>query len=336
MMQRMPKFIALAILLASVGVWSIAYAAPAYTVAPLVINEEAEARDIIKKDITLTNTGSQPVTIYPSVNNISLSDGGSISEFIPRVMSDSTASLAAWTEISRAGIQLATGESHTIPITFRIHPFPQPGEYHAFIGFGYGRTADDAKEMVTNGRAPGTVATITIVEEKSELLKLSQFFIDTFITASENESVEYVLTNPGDTPLVPSGDIIFYDGRGVEVASLPVNPDGNSLAPGEKKSFTATAPVDGLFGKYKGYLSVEYGDAQLASVQDTVFFYVLPLPTILTIFGVILALTILAAYFVHRRYFDNDEFEDADVLPVRVRESQSSAHERDVDLTSRQ
>lgn len=308
-----------------------ASASPAYTVTPLVVDVEAEARDIFERTITITNTGDAPVTLYPTVNNISIDDGGTIQQFYTPVESDRTASLASWIEISRAGINLKIGETRTVTLTLRVNPAPKPGVYHAFVGFGNGGNRDEAEKQIREGRAPGTIVTVTIKEDKNELLKLSHFLINRFITKAENEAAVYTIKNPGDTTLVPTGDVIIYDNRGREVSSLPVNPDKLEIAAGAEQKFTATMPVAGLFGKYKAFLSVEYGDNQIASVQDTAFFYVFPLKKILIVFGTLSLIMIVAAILLHRKYF-NDVGDDSDTLVVHVREARSNPCEHDIDL----
>lgn len=309
-----------------------------YGIAPLVISEEVEARDIITKDITVTNASEQLLTVYPTVNNISVDAGGTMQEFIQRVESDATQSLAAWVEIKRSGIDIKPGESVKVPLTIRVHPEPKEGTYHALIGFGTGRTGDDAAAMVKSGDAPGTIVSVTVVDKKSNLLRLSRFLIDKFITGADNQAVTYIVNNPGETTIVPKGDVIFYNNRGIEVASMPVNPDADPIEPGGEMKFTSAAPTKGLLGKYKAYLSVEYGaGTQLASVQDTAYFYVIPLRTLLIIFGTLLAAAALTAFFVHRKYMnDDDPLDDADRLHVHVRDGHSvDAKDHDLHLTKR-
>lgn len=307
-------------------------AAPSYTVAPLVIDVESEARDIQTFDITLRNTGTAPLTVYPTVNNITVAGGGTIESFLPPVSSDRTSSLTSWLEITRSGVKLAVGETKIVTLTLRVNPSPQPGEYHAFIGFGSGRNDHFAKEQVRTGGAPGTILTVRIVDKKSELLKLSRFIIDRFITSSENESARYIIKNPGDVPLTPKGEIIFYDNRGEEVSSLVVNEESAEIPPGGEKEFRAQVPMHGLFGKYKAFLNVEYGSVQRASVQDTAFFYVFPLMTILIVLGVISVVVVIISLYVHKRYLDGGTQDDSDTIPLYVKETRSESKEHDIDL----
>ena len=313
---------------------SVSHGAPLYSVSPLIIDIDVEARDIIKKQITITNTGEQPLTLFPTVNNISLKEGGTIDAFLPPVESDRTASLASWIEISRQGIDLRPGDTKTIDVTFRINPTPVSGTYHTFIGFGYGRNRDEAEQQVQNGNAPGTVVTATIADKKTIFLKLSGFVIDRFVTKADNQAAVYTFKNPGDEPLIPTGEIILYDGTGKEVVALPVNDEHLTINPGEEHSFISTIPVDGMFGKYKAFLSVEYGGKQRGSVQDTNFFYVFPLKKLLLILSALLFVTVLGAWFFHKKYMP-DELDDSYQLSFHIRDTHSEAKDHDLDLKAK-
>ncbi len=307
----------------------------AYRVFPLVIDMSAEARDIITKEITIENIADQQITVYPTVNNISLSDGGSIEEFLPPSMSDRTRSLASWLEISRMGITVNPGETKTVSLTLRVHPSPVPGTYHALIGFGNGNNRDIAERHVASGQAPGTVVTVTIGGDTNTFMKLSKFIVDRVVTGPSNQAAVYTFNNPGDEPLIPTGEIILYDSTGKEVGALPVNAEGIEIPPGGEHSFTAEVPVEGLFGKYKAFLSVEYGSSERASVHDTSFFYVFPLKTILILLGVLVCIVGILSWYFHRKYFDEDLVDDSERLTVHVRDSQSESKVHDLDLKKR-
>ncbi len=309
----------------------VADAAIQYNVTPRIIDEELEARDIISKIITITNTGTQQVTVYPTVNNISLTDGGDVEAFLSPAESDRTQSLASWLEISRQGIDLRMGETRTIDLTIRINPEPMPGEYHALIGFGYGRNRDEAEEQVKNGLAPGTLVSVRIDEEKNQMLRLAGFIVERFVTKSDNQAAVYTFFNSGDETVIPKGDIIVYDNTGKEVGVVPVNTENVSIQPGTEYSFRAAMPTKDLFGKYKAFLTVEYGTEQLASVQDTSFFYVFPLRTMLIIFMLLILAAGVLAWYVHKRYFDDIE-DDSDRLTFHIKETPSASFDHDVIL----
>jgi hypothetical protein len=305
-----------------------------YTVSPMVIDTKAEARDIIAKDITLVNTGTSPVTLYPSVNEISLKEGGTIEEFKQAVESDRTRSVTSWLEINRLGIDLQPGASKTIPLTIRMSPDPVPNTYHAFIGFGNGGNRDEAERQVKSGDAPGVVVTITIAEEKKEFLKLAKFVVSRFVTSADNQAAVFTFRNPGDETIVPQGEIILFDRTGKEVGALPINTETMSLTPGAEHTFTASVPVDGMFGKYKAFLSVEYGSTQRASLQDTSYFYVFPVKMIVIVLILLALIAGCSAWYVHKKYFDDTVLlDDSERLTVHVRDATSEPKHHDIDLS---
>lgn len=310
----------------------VSFADISYTVSPLVIDENVVPRDIISREITLVNTGDIPVTIYPTVNNIALTEGGTIEKFITQVMSDQTRSLAAWIEISRAGIDLHAGETKKATLTLRINPGAEPGEYHALVGFAHGNNRDEAEKKVASGKAPGVIVTTRINDNKRTVLKLAQFVIDKFVISKANTASTFIMKNPGDKPVTPQGEIIFYDAKGREVAAVPVNDEKVTIDPGKEYVFKGTVPLDGLFGKYKAFLSVDYGTENLASIQDTTFFYAVPLRFLLIILSITIVVVAFAAFHIHRKYLDDDS-DGSELLPLHVRDTHTAEpFHHDIDL----
>lgn len=313
---------------------AITQAAVNYTVTPRVIDVSAEARDIIERTITITNNANYTTSIFPSVNEIALNEGGDIVDFKGPTMVDRTSSITTWLEVSRREINIPVGESYELPITIRMNPNTQPGEYHALIGFGSGRNRDEAEKLVQEGRAPAVVVTIRVENKAVEHVDLKGFIIDKFITSSENQSARYILNNPGDTTVTPTGEIVFYDGNGKEIASINANPDNISLEPGEEIEVKAQVPIGGLLGKYKAFLNVNYGTEQLASVYDTEFFYVIPWKKLLFVFLLLLFSAIIITVFLYRKYGIDEENDDDDVhhLQFRFKDEPSELKEHDINL----
>ncbi len=77
---------------------------------------------------------------------------------------------------------------------------------------------------------------------------------------------------------------------------------------------------------------MEYGNAERASVQDTSFFYVFPLKTLLVILGTLTLVVILLSIYIHKRYFDVDSFDDSEYIPVHIRDTASDPKHHDIDL----
>ncbi len=313
--------------------WSL-HAAVNYSVTPRVIDVSAEARDIIDRTITITNNANYTSSIFPSVNEISLDEGGDITDFKGPSMVDRTSTITTWIEISRQEINIPKGESYELPLTIRMNPNTQPGEYHALIGFGSGRNRDEAEKLVKEGRAPGVVVTIRVEDTAVEHMDLKGFVVDKFITSSENQAVRYTLTNPGDTTVVPGGEIIFYDGNGKEVSSINANPESISLDPDQEIEIRAQVPITGMLGKYKAFLNVNYGTSQTASVYDTEFFYVIPWKKLLSIFVILLFTAIMLTAFLYKKYSIGEGGDDDDVhhLQFRFKNEPSELKDHDINL----
>lgn len=304
-----------------------------YTVTPLVVDVDAEARDIIERKILISNTSSHLLTIYPTVNNVSRKEGETIEEFLTPAADDRTQSLSSWIEIQRSGVEIKPGEVKELPLTIRVNPNPKAGTYHVFIGFGTGRNRDEAIKQVERGDVPGTIVSVTIKEKKLTFLKLSKFIVDRFVTQAENQAAVYSFHNPGDEPVTPQGEIILYDNRGIEVATVNVNEKNVEVPPQGEHTFSVSIPTEGKFGKYKAFLSVEYGTTQRGAVHDTSFFYILPLNKLLIVFGIVLLIVIVIAWYLHKRYLDDAELhDDSERITLRVKETPSESRDHDINL----
>lgn len=325
------------ILLASFAM-SIATTASAasYSVSPLLIDHELEKRAIVEEKITLTNREERMIRVYPTVNEVSVNEGGSIIGFVePSMVQDRSTSITSWLEIGRGQIELAPREVKEVTLTIRINPEVKPGEYHAFIGFAEGGNRPEAEKRVSEGQAPGTVVRISVDKVQNQFLRLQKFTVERFVKSSSEGEIKYTVQNPGEDPVTPSGEIIFYDNNGIEVNTIGVNTESVVIEGGKSADFVQEVPDGMKMGKYKAFLSVEYGEHQTASVHDTAFFYILPLKQILIIFVVVLVLAIALALFVHKRFDTGEDDDGSHDVAMFIRESRSESKDHDIDLSKK-
>jgi hypothetical protein len=308
-----------------------------YSVTPLIIDKELEKRDIVEEIITVTNRENRMVRIYPSVNEISVDEGGSIQTFLePSMVEDRASAITSWLEIGRGRIELQPGESKEVTLTIKVNPEVAAGEYHAFVGFGEGSNRPAAEKQVLDGNAPGTVVRIGVDKVQNQFLRLEQFNVERFVKDSSEGNIQFRLQNPGEDPVVPKGEIIFYDNNGSEVGSVPINEEGLAVESGKDISFSEQVPDGMKMGKYKAFLSVEYGEHQLASLHDTAFFYMLPLMPVIIIFAIILVVAIGLALYIHKKYdLAGVEVDEADEVALYIREGRSESKDHDIDLSNK-
>ena len=310
--------------------------ATSYAVSPLLIDKELQKRDIVTEKITITNNEQSVIRIFPTVNEVSVNEGGTVKGFVePSMITNKAKSITTWIALSRAQMELQPGEKREVTLTIKVDPEVEAGEYHAFIGFPTGSNRPEAEKLLYTGSSPGTVLRIGVNKIQNQFLRLTNFTVDRFIKSSSEGKITFVLTNPGDSPVIPEGEIIFYDSRGTEVGSVPVNTNHQSIESLKELSFSSFVPATLKTGKYKAFLSVEYGALQKTSINDTAFFYVFPLKQLIAIFVSILLSAIVIALFVHRRYASRDVDDGITDVGMYIRQSKSEPKDHDIDLSKK-
>lgn len=306
--------------------------AATHKVTPRYIDRTVEPRDIFTEEITISSNAQYRLEIFPSINNIDVGETGDILEFIPRPMDQRDESASSWITISHAAIDLYPGATTSLPITVQVDSRAKPGEYHVLIGFGHGRNRPIAEAAVQDGSAPSIMMRLEVLDTKKEELRLDTFTVSRFVVDADNDSVSYTLENPGDKTVTPTGEVIFYNARGSEVGTAVVNPERLSIAPGEQASLKATVPTDGVMGKYKAFLVVDYGNNQLASVYDTAFFYLIPWQQLLAFLIGLAAFGTLFLYLLHRRYRGSAAEGVYNKIPFHIYEGNSPDLDHDINL----
>ena len=315
---------------------SIVHAA-AYTVAPLVIDKEMKKRDIVTEKITITNKEQSKIVLYPTVNEVRVDAGGTLQDFVePSMTKDKSSSITSWLEISRASIELNPGEVKEVMLTIHINPEVQAGEYHAFIGFPDGGDRPEAEAKLRNGQSQGTIIRIGVDKVQNQFLHLEKFSVDRFVKTASEGAIAVVLKNLGEDPVTPGGEIIFYNSNGTEIGSVDVNTQKQVIEGGKEASFAMTVPKNMKMGKYKALLTVTYGAQQTLSLNDTAFFYILPIRTLLIIFFSVLVFALLLVLYLHKRY-DMGAHHDPTVsdIAMYVRQTRSESKDHDIDLSKK-
>ncbi len=269
-----------------------------YTVTPIVAHEKAKPRDIIKQELLVTNNTAQRMDLYISVANVDPTNG--TQAFSGPAETDLSRSLANWIEITRGVIELSPNESRKVPYLIHVNLTAKPGSYFARIALTKGPYREDAAQKP----APEGTALLLNVEvgdDAKERLQLGTFVADGSVVFGESVGFSYLLENVGNRLVEPRGSIRIFNRRGEEVGSVPLNADGSEISPDAKKQLAAVWSAAGRFGKYKAFLDLEYGEDQLASVQDTLYFWVFPWKEIGVALIGVLVLAVVGTLVVHLR-----------------------------------
>lgn len=295
--------------------------ASSLAITPAIIDLKAKARDILKESLVLVNDTAKYVEVYPVVNNIAIAEGKQ--EFLDPSLADHASSLANWIELSRASILLKPGEHKNINFSIEVNLRAKPGNYHALIAFPEGSRRDEAEARIRD--AATVTVNIEVLEDIKERLQLKKFVPDKLFFSGFPLSFSYELENAGNRPATPFGEIRIYNRRGEEVGTIEVHAQEKAIAQDTVGKFAAawqgsspnannnirrtgmasllfSANSGAGFGRYKAMLDLEYGEKGNRTLQDTVFFWVIPWQKILIIFGGLALIVILITNFLHRRY----------------------------------
>jgi hypothetical protein len=324
-----------AVFLILIGCSTTVLAAENFTVSPLIIDYDAEPRDIINRDITLTNSTDRPIRVYASVHEVTVADNTEVLEFIPPSMTeDRASSITSWLEISRARLELPPQGTLTVPLSIRIHPNAAPGVYHALVGFASGRNFDDIESRVRSGQGVSSILKITIDDDRQTQLHLVSFMTNKFTISPEGNTLSLTVENTGDVPLSPEGEVIIYDTSGRELTAVPVNTGKAEIAPGERVVINETLPFIERLGRHKAHLTLKYGETGTAAVFDTAFYYSVPWYYMAILFALLTLVLILVAW-VFKRAFASDYREPDEVfdVPLFVRDARDhETFDHDINL----
>ena len=208
-----------------------------FSLTPMVANERAKPRDILKKELTLTNNTNQMLDVYLDVENID-PNGGASQPVSPGV-ADLSVSLANWVEITRGVIELSPGESRKVPYLIHVNLSAKPGSYFARIRADTGpvrpqsanTTLDDGTYLMLN---------VEIADTTIERLHLGNFMANTSVVFSDSADFSYSVENVGNKNLEPRGTIRIFNRRGEEVGSIPLNANSEQVTPDDKKQMAAS------------------------------------------------------------------------------------------------
>jgi hypothetical protein len=306
-------------------------------VAPPLFDLELQPRDIIKKDITVRNESDSKLYVYATVNEIAVDGSGDIKEFITPVMDQQEKAITSWVEINRGRIEMMPGEEKVVPLTIKVHPNAQAGEYHAFIGMSTESNRPLAEAKTMRGDAEGIILKVTIEDKTTDALRMTSFLVDRFVVTDTNNTISLTLKNEGSKASTPGGEIIFYNSRGEEVASLPVNTDGVTIDPQTEKTFELAVPFDGKLGRFKVNASILYGIDGKSNIFDTAQFYMIPFKLLLMFGLVIVLFSLFVTYLLRRVFYDelHSDDEPGDI-PLYVRgDREHTQHDHDIHITKK-
>lgn len=316
---------ALIFLICSLFCLPLVASAANFVVTPAVIDGKGKAREILRYTITVENTSDHLVSLYPWVTDIDNSgilpvgDGGGSFD------KEAKESLTRWIEVTRGVIDLMPGDRKEIPVLVHINLNAVPDIYHAAVHFSEGPNRAEAEAGMFGTLE--TMVNIEVLEDKNVRLQLGGFLSDKGVFMGKEAAFSYSVENIGNRGVTPGGKIRIFDRKGEEIATIDANGGSKKIEPTEKAQIAAVWAAKGEFGKYKAMLDLEYGDR--GTIQDTVFFWVLPWGKIISYFLSLVTLSVIVALLLHSRMMSDPRRAPLPVegiLEERVKEHHERKH----------
>jgi len=272
-----------------------------FTVTPPVIDLSGVPRDVVSGSITVTNDSNRRLRLFSFVNNVSVDsvDGREDFEILRGV--EVAESAANWVSFSRQEIVLESGETRDLPVSVQIHQRAQPGKHYVFVSLAEGTRRIDAEGRITRDRS--TLLSIEVKDDSEDILQVLSFGADSPLILNSSLALEVELDNRGDTVLIPTGELMVFDRRGRELGAVEFNTAGVSIEPGESQKFSVPWDQSLAWGQHRTRLSLVYGSAgRRYSLDDTAFFTVVPIWTLIALFFSLLLLLLLTIHLLHSRH----------------------------------
>jgi len=265
--------------------FSFAQSAP-LSISLTVIDEKLLPRDLKDYQISIKNEGENLLWIYPIVFDILPS--GERRFYEPEKV-DKTQSLGAWIKIQRSAIELWPQKEIKIPLSLEVHPEAKSGIYHSAIVFSFGSSLPEAISNAQHLRLPEILLNVEVKENIVEQLQLKNFKTEKNLYFLGPVNFILEIENVGNAKTEAKGEIYFYNKKGKEIDSIPLNV---SLEKGKSEKFKFSWQPKNS-GQIKARIFLEYGKEK-KEIQDAIFFSFLPWKTLsLLIFSIIILFLIL-------------------------------------------
>lgn len=283
------------------GSYTLAQNGSGIEVSPHIIDEQVQARDVLKYTVILTNNTDKKVNLYAQVHDVHETEGRI--EYVEPAKLDKATSLARWILIKRASIELMPGASTTESLEVKVNLGATPGKRHAVIAFPEGSNLYEAKGALGSKAHPQIMLNFEVIENIIEKAQINTFKPTRNIFTKPPAEFELVIENFGNREITPEGKMYIYNRQGEELADININDVMGAIPAGEIRSVKFNWQPTKAMGKFKARLEIEYGDGRSRDLQDTVYFWVLPLPYLIAFLIGVLVVTFLLVFIIFRKTY---------------------------------
>ncbi|NTU98487.1 hypothetical protein HGA64_00555 [Candidatus Falkowbacteria bacterium] len=257
---------------------------------PAIIDEKVQARSIIEQNVKIKNNSPAKLSIYGTIRDLD-KEGAVIAMTDPSQLDRST-SVASWTEFSHGVLELMPGEEKEVALKMSVNPLAKPGKYYAAIDFSSGSNRYEAEANSNQLTMARVLINLDVSEVIIERAEIAEFNPLKSVNIQNNAVLGLKIRNIGNRAINPTGRILLYDRNGNEIDEVSLDKQLGEVASNQIGDYRVNWDSAKRFGKFKAKLELEYGNSDKRDLQDTVYFYILPVWFLGLIFGLILFVAI--------------------------------------------
>jgi len=284
-MKLLRTWIIVAILFPLITIWAGSVSAMA--LAPVVIELEALAGQVIEQEIGIVNTGQETETYYLSTLKFEAGDEKGTPLFVPDDQDHS--GLPEWVAFPENQIEVAAGQVSTMIVSIAVPSDARAGGHYAAIVASVAETTEQENVNILT-----QVASLILLNVQGQVI-VQAALLDFIGPAWINRLPALFQTriqNQGDVHIKPQGTIVVNDMFGAKMATLDLNLENGRILPGSTRQFDlqwlrTTPEQSGFFkemknewnnfglGRYTAELELYYNDNS-EPLTSSITFWIIP------------------------------------------------------------
>ncbi len=228
-------------------------------------NLTANPGEALSGIITVSNPGSEKLTLYPEAQNFLPKEGNE--EGLPSLTKDDTPyAVMDWITFNKESVSLEPGQKDDVKFTINIPTSANPGGHYGTVVF-VTKAAEGSPEStqlkVESG--VGSLILLNVNGNATESGKVVEFSTKG-ITKDEKTNTPVVnfdlrFSNTGNTHFKPVGTIKITNWMGTQVDEIQL--EGKNVVPGStRKMTTPWNPKGSLYGKYTATVEGTFGNSK--------------------------------------------------------------------------
>ncbi|MBI5222317.1 MAG: fibronectin type III domain-containing protein, partial [Candidatus Magasanikbacteria bacterium] len=244
-----------------------AESAKAISLAPALIEVEAEPGETLVQKLRLFNETNQTITVYPSLENFQPQKDSSQPKFLGDI---APFGAARWISVPIKKATLSSGEAKDILLKIKVSALAEPGGHYAALFW-----SNQPGKNLGIGSA-SRVASLFLFKVKGAIKEDAK--IVSFVKKDNDGPLDFSLRleNSGNVHLAPRGQVEIVNWRNKKVGEIVINPLGQSILPQSQRQFDASLATDKLSpGLYSARVKLFYG-ADNKEISSKINFWLMP------------------------------------------------------------